>query len=129
MQPVHHTNEAAMPGIEDTIKALEEKLKQAKAKRQQIEARKRAVDQKTKRREDTRRKILVGAVILAKVERSEWPESRLQELMDKALTRNDDRVLFGLPPKPVLVGQEGNMSQGSTHRQNHLHPKSDTRDI
>ncbi len=45
---------------------------------------------------DVRRKILVGAAILAKVERGEWPESRLLELMDKELTRAHDRELFGL---------------------------------
>jgi multidrug resistance efflux pump len=98
MQPSTLTNETAMASIEDTIKALETKLKQAKAKKQQIEARKRSIEQKYKRREDTRRKILVGAVILAKVERGEWPELRLRDLLDKALTRTDDRALFDLPP-------------------------------
>lgn len=44
-----------------------------------------------------RRKILAGAVILGKVERGEWPEARLLEMMDQTLTRTDDRTLFGLP--------------------------------
>ena len=90
-----------MARIEETIAALETKLKLAKARKQQVEARKRAAESKRTRADDTRRKILVGAVILSKVERGEWPESRLLELMDKALTRADDRVLFGLPENDV----------------------------
>ena len=86
-----------MASIDDTITALEAKLKQAKAKRQQIEARKRAAESKVKRSQDTRRKILVGAAILAKVERGEWPQDKLLALLDASLTRADDRALFDLP--------------------------------
>ena len=87
-----------MLGIEDRIADLEKRLKQAKALKQQQVARSRAADKKRQRSEETRRKILVGAVILAKVERGEWPQERLRELLDKALTRADDRALFGLLP-------------------------------
>ena len=86
-----------MASIDDTIAALEAKLKQAKAKKQQIEARRRAADAKRKRSEDTRRKILVGAAILAKVERGDWPKDKLLAMMDATLTRADDRALFDLP--------------------------------
>ena len=89
-----------MPGIEDRIADLERRLKQAKALKQQRVARERAAEKKRQRSEETRRKILVGAVILAKVERGEWPRERLRELMDQALTRADDRALFGLLPVP-----------------------------
>ena len=51
-----------------------------------------------KRADDTRRKILVGAAILAKVESGEWPEKKMLAMMDSALTRKDDRALFGLEP-------------------------------
>ena len=87
-----------MPGIEDRIADLERRLKQAKALKQQQVAREKAAEKKRQRSEDTRRKILVGAVILAKVERGEWPKERLRETMDQALTRADDRALFGLLP-------------------------------
>ena len=86
-----------MPSIEDRIADLERRLKQAKALKQQQVAREKAAEKKRQRSEETRRKILVGAVILAKVEHGEWPQERLRELMDKALTRADDRALFGLP--------------------------------
>jgi septal ring factor EnvC (AmiA/AmiB activator) len=85
-----------MATIENTIASLEAKLKQAKAKKQQIEARKRALETKEERAKDTRRKILVGAAILAKVERGEWPKDRLLAVLDSSLTRPDDRLLFNL---------------------------------
>lgn len=90
-----------MATIEERIAALETKLKQEKAKKQQIEARKRAAESKAKRSIDTRRKILVGAAILAKVERGEWPQDKLLAMLDASLTRADDRALFNLPaPQP-----------------------------
>jgi len=90
-----------MATIEERIAALETKLKQEKAKKQQIEARKRAAESKAKRSIATRRKILVGAAILAKVERGEWPQDKLLAMLDASLTRADDRALFDLPaPKP-----------------------------
>ena len=85
-----------MVAIDDTIATLEAKLKQAKAKKQQIEARKRAIDRKRTRSEDTRRKILVGAAVLGRVERGEWPEASLLTMLDATLIRADDRALFGL---------------------------------
>lgn len=85
-----------MATIENTIASLEAKLKQAKAKKQQIEARRRAIESKEERAKDTRRKILVGAAILAKVDRGEWPKDKLLAMLDLALTRPDDRALFDL---------------------------------
>jgi hypothetical protein len=96
----------AMAKIEDTIAALEEKLKQAKARKQQLEARKRAIESKRQRSNDTRRKILVGAAILAKVDRGDWPKSRLLEMMGQTLTRLDDRALFGLDGKAEDAREE-----------------------
>ena len=51
-------------GIEARIKAQEEKLKQLKAQKQQIEARKRSATAKVTRQQDTRRKVLAGAMVL-----------------------------------------------------------------
>lgn len=72
------------------------KLQQLKARQQLIENRMRYVAAKQARREDTRRKILIGAVILAKIERKEFDEKKLRAMLDEALTRKDDRALFGL---------------------------------
>ena len=57
-----------MPKLDEQISTLEEKLKQLKLRHQRIEARKKAIETKRERKADTRRKILVGAVVMAKVE-------------------------------------------------------------
>ena len=85
-----------MAAIDDKITKLETQLKQAKAQRQKVEARKRAAASKLTRQQDTRRKILVGAAILAKVERGEWPKEKLLAMLETTLTRADDRALFDL---------------------------------
>ena len=95
-----------MATLDDTIAILEEKLKQAKARKQKFEAQRRAAESKKKRSDDTRRKILVGAAILAKVDRGEWPRSRLLDMMNQTLTRLDDRALFDLDGKGEDAKQE-----------------------
>ena len=97
-----------MPGIEDRIKAAEEraaaaakKLQQLKARKDALEARKLSRVLKGQRAEDTRRKILIGALFLDKIERGEWSRDKLIPLLDAYLTREDDRALFDLPPRPA----------------------------
>lgn len=82
--------------ITDRIETLEVKLRQLKARQQRIEARRRSVESQRERRADTRRKILVGAVVLAKVEQGALDKSLLRRWLDQALTREDDRALFEL---------------------------------
>ena len=81
---------------EAKLKEAHEKLKQAKALKHKQEARQRATLAKQERAADTRRTVLVGASILAKVERGEWPKEKLLAMLDAALTRPHDRELFGL---------------------------------
>lgn len=88
-----------MPAIDAKIEALQAKLKQAKALKAKQEAQKRAKVSKEERAKDTRRKILVGAAILAKVERGEWPKDKLVQMLDGFLTRPDERALFDLAPR------------------------------
>ena len=83
--------------LDERITGLEEKLKQLRTRQQRIEARKRALLSRRERAADTRRKILVGAIVLAKVEQGELEAARLRAWLDQALTRKDDRELFGLP--------------------------------
>jgi len=90
---------------EEALKTAQEKLKQTKALKQKQDAKKRAEIAKAQRSADTRRKILVGAAILAKVERGEWPKDKMLAMMDEVLTRADDRTLFDLasPGKPTTA--------------------------
>ena len=82
--------------IAERIDTLEQRLKQLKAQQQRIEQRRRTVEARRSRRDDPRRKILVGAIGLAKVEQGVLQESVLRGWLDKALERADDRALFGL---------------------------------
>lgn len=54
-----------------------------------------------KRKLETRRKILVGSLVLQMLEGKEWPRDApaFQAAMDQFLTRDQDRALFGLPPQ------------------------------
>jgi hypothetical protein len=85
-----------VPKIDERIEALETKLKQLKVQHQRKEARARTVAAKKSRHEELRRKILVGAVVLAKVEAGEFEEAVLKGWMDQAVSRPEDRALFGL---------------------------------
>ena len=80
----------------EKIAQLEEKLRQLKAREQAIEARRRTLESRRSRKADTRRKILVGAIVLAKLERGEIARADLMRWLDAALTRGDDRALFDL---------------------------------
>jgi hypothetical protein len=83
----------------DRIAALEAKLKQLKVVQQRKEARARTVESRRTRREELRRKILVGAVVLAKVEAGEIDEQTLKQWLNPAVTKTEDRALFGLDSK------------------------------
>jgi septal ring factor EnvC (AmiA/AmiB activator) len=94
-------------GIEARIKAQEEKLKQLKAQKQQMEARKRAAAAKITRQQDTRRKVLAGAMVLDLMERDEGNRQRFMQRLDSYLTRPDDRALFDLPEKATTAPVAG----------------------
>ena len=89
-----------MTPIEDRIAQLEWKPKQEQAKKAQIEAKKRALANQKSHADDTRRKILVGAIILNKVATGDWPENKFIQMVDTHLTRDGDRALFVLLPLP-----------------------------
>ena len=58
------------------------------------------------RTDDTRRKILAGAMLLDKVARGEFPELLFKAMMDLFLRRTTDRALFELPPRPDDGGDQ-----------------------
>ena len=80
---------------------------QKSARDLRAEARRKYRASKLSRREDTRRKILVGAIVLAKVERGEFDEKILMKWMDELLSRDDDRQLFGLSTERSGVDRKG----------------------
>jgi hypothetical protein len=84
---------------QERIQALELKLKQLKVQKQRKEARARTVETRRTRREELRRKILVGAIVLAKVEDGSIEEKILKAWLDPELEKAEDRALFGLAAK------------------------------
>lgn len=87
---------------EEKLARLQEQKEAAKAKAREIERKMqsvRAKQQAEQRKLDTRRKVLVGAMVLEQVERGEWPQERFTAAMDRFLTRDNDRALFDFPPK------------------------------
>lgn len=87
-----------MPKVSERerIAALELKLKQLKTVQARKEARARNVAAKRTRGEELRRKILVGAVVLAKVEDGSLEETVLKAWLEPAITKAEDRALLGL---------------------------------
>lgn len=78
-----------------TLSALEK----LKAQRAKIDARIQAAEARSKnaeRKQDTRRKILVGSYYLDKA-RSEGTLDELKKIMESYLSRDSDRKLFELP--------------------------------
>ena len=86
-----------MAKLDERISGLEEKLKQLKTRQARLDARKRALVSRQARKDDTRRKILAGAIVLTRVEQGKISAAEFYSWLDAALTRPDDRALFGLP--------------------------------
>jgi len=51
------------------------------------------------RKDDTRRKILIGAAVQHQVEQGRWNGDKLKRMMDAFLEKDQDRELFDFPPK------------------------------
>ncbi len=86
-----------MPTTDERIASLTRKIEQAQAMKRKLLARQRAAEHKASRAADTRRKILVGALVLSKLDDPEHGErfrSFLQRELQSFLTREDDRALF-----------------------------------
>lgn len=91
----------------EKLAELQQKEAQIKAQIQALKAR----DSEEERKRDTRRKILIGGVVLSKVKRGEWGKEKLNALLDNELKANRDRELFGLP---LLSSEEAQQEPGVT---------------
>ncbi len=81
--------------LEQQIAKQEERLKQLKAQKQAVLAREKAKKKEQERKDDTRRKILLGSYLLKKMENEANKEKILAE-MNEYLTEERDRNLFNL---------------------------------
>ena len=81
--------------LDKKIQAQIEKLKQLKAQKQAVETRDRAKLKEQERKDDTRRKILLGSYLIKKMENEANKEKILAEL-NEYLKEDRDRQLFNL---------------------------------
>lgn len=100
------------------IEAQQEKLRQLKEQKAKAERRARAAIKKQERAKDTRRKILLGAMLLEKIKRGDTDVNQIRADLDPFLKRNADRELFGLPPLATnnrQSDQDSNELAGNLH--------------
>ena len=90
----------ARPVKKSRLEIAREKAAQANALLQKLEAQARARESGQERKLDTRRKVLLGAYLLTRIQKD--PEMKVQVLadLDKYLGRDAERALFDLPPLP-----------------------------
>ena len=81
--------------LEQQEKKALEKLQAIKARKQAIVNREKAKQKEQERKDDTRRKILLGSYLLKKMENEANKEKILAEL-NEYLTEDRDRKLFNL---------------------------------
>lgn len=84
-----------MSNLDEKIKTHEERLKQLKAQKQDVIAREKKKNAEQQRKEDTRRKILLGSYLLKMME-SEVNEKKILAALNQYLTEDRDRKLFNL---------------------------------
>ena len=91
------TPQQRLAELEEQQRKLEDELKQKRARIVRAKRRENAKLTNEKRKRDTRRKVLIGAAVLAKMEAGQMTNEQLTRLLNGYLTRPDDRALFDLP--------------------------------
>ena len=86
----------ALTKLEATIAAQQTKLDQLKARKQKMDALHKAKATSLERRQDTRRKVLAGAMLMDLMDKDAELKKQMLGKLSTFLTRPDDRVLFGL---------------------------------
>ena len=79
-------------------KKLDDLLKKREQLNAQIQ-KERNKHSRQKRKEDTRRKILLGALMMDLMKKGELDEKKIMKKLDGFLTKDIDRKLFALPEK------------------------------
>ena len=81
---------------QERLRKIEEKQARLKAEAQRVKARAR----ESERKRETRRLILYGAMLKDRIARGKVSEKLILADMDQFLTRDHERALFNLPPRP-----------------------------
>ena len=85
-----------MKTMEERIADAEQRLRTLKERHQKAETKRKRDEAQQTRKNDARRKVLAGTVVLEKVERGEITEAQFRKWLESALTEPDDRALFDL---------------------------------
>lgn len=83
-----------MSKLEERIAAAAERLKLLKARHARVATKQRARDARQQRRDELRRRVLVGAAVLELVERGEIEPFALAKWLEGKLANKEDRELF-----------------------------------
>lgn len=91
---------------DDAKERRKSKVEQLRDKRDKLNSQIRQLEAhevNKRRREENRRKVLIGSAILARVKNKKegWDDDRLLAMMDNFLIRPKERELFGLDPLPA----------------------------
>ena len=82
-----------MKRVEQIAQLEKQRLKLAK-KLADLKLEERASTSKSNHRKDTRRKILIGAMILARIKNGQLPESEVRTWLDSFLQKPEEQALF-----------------------------------
>lgn len=95
-----------MAKLDEQIAAAEARAEAAKKRLQQLKNRQAAAEARELKRamageraDDTRRKILIGALVMHMIEEGDMQQADLTARLNTFLVRDGDRALFDLPPK------------------------------
>lgn len=88
----------ALSKLEASIEAQQKKLAQLKAQKQKMEALQKAKLSGLARRQDTRRKVLAGAMVLELMDKDPEVGKQMLGKLSAFLVRPDDRALFDFKP-------------------------------
>lgn len=81
--------------LKSRLTATEQTIKEMKDARKATDKERRSTYKQSKADKE-RKAILVGEAVLRRVEQGEWDEADFRKMMDEALARPIDRVLFDL---------------------------------
>ena len=95
--PKSDNNVMSINALNEKIEKQLEKLNQLKAQKQAIEAREKKKISEQQRKEETRKKILIGSMMLKKME-DEAEKIKILAELNKYLTEDRDRKLFNMLP-------------------------------
>lgn len=88
----------------EELKKLMDQAKERIKTAQAVESKKAA---EVARKLDNQKKLLIGVSILESIKRGEWSEADLLAVVDRGLTRDHERAVFGLPPLQAAAAPQG----------------------